>query len=116
MLPYVRDVRRTYYEWVLNEFMGHCTAADGTVLLEALLDHAAAIGFDPVTHWPTSAKYSETLLRCVLKSGNVEYMRVVLRRGLYDHTLRADTELAHALKEDWPVSDGMRELLAQYLA
>ena len=116
MLPYVRFLPRDYYcPWALNEFTVHCTAADGAVMLEALLDRAAAQGWDLVTMWPTNFDFPDTLLRCVVKSGNVEYMRVVLRRGLFDPMLRTDGVVAHARKEGWSVSHGMLEVLAQYL-
>ena len=116
MLPYVRFLRDYYCPWAINQVVEHRTAAEGTVLLEALLDRAAAVGRNLVSMWPGDRKYPDSLLRCALKSGNVEYMRVVVHYGLFDHTLRADNELVHARKEDWPVSDGMRELLAQYFA
>ena len=78
--------------------------ADSTAVLVALLDHAAKHG-----------KIPKTLFRCVLKGGNLEFMRIVLRRGLFDREILLTGELAHAAEQRWPVSDGMRELLAQYL-
>ena len=116
MLPYVRYVRFGCFASALDEVVSDCTAADGAVLLEALLDHAAAVGRDLVTKWPTDWEdIPDSLLRCVLRSGNVEFMRVVLRRGLYDLNLTMLQQLAPARKEGWLVSDGMRELLARYI-
>jgi hypothetical protein len=123
MLPYVHYVRRTYGTSMLNEWVMkqqqlslHSTAADGTVMLKALLDHAVAAGWDLVTDWPTNADFPGTLLRCVLKSGNVEYMHVVLRRRLHATILKPTDVTQDAETNKWPVSDGKREVLAHYLA
>ena len=117
MLPHVRYVQPNYCAGTLNVFMEHCTAADGAVLLEALLDHAASLGRDLVTTWPTDWEDTpDSLLRRVVKSGNVEYLRVVLRRGLHVNSLTPTDVTQHAETNKWPVSDGVREVLAHYLA